>query len=250
MKRLVIDPSAVIAMDHFAHQPEILLHLSSLMTHSLHEIKIKHICRIQTDSIDIKRIDPETNHIIKILHYRRITLIQLHQKIVAAPVLIGKAIVILIIATKIHITEPITVLGSFTVLLQILKGKEASSDMIKHTVHNDLYSHIMTIVHKVSEILIGTKADVHLLVIRCLIAMSHRLKKRSDVNCRKAQITGMLCPLFQLPEMALWDSCVLFAASAKSQRIDVIKYCTVIPCHSFPLSALPARFILCSSFCH
>ena len=124
------------------------------MTHSLHEIKIKHICRIQTDSIDIKRIDPETNHIIKILHYRRITLIQLHQKIVATPVLIGKAIVILIIATKIHITEPITVLGSFTVLLQILKGKKASSDMIKHTVHNDSYSHIMTIVNKIPEILI------------------------------------------------------------------------------------------------
>ena len=75
MKCLIVDPSAVISMDHLTHKPEILFHPGGLIAHPFHKIKIKYICCIQTDSINIKGIDPETDHIKKILHYLWISLI-------------------------------------------------------------------------------------------------------------------------------------------------------------------------------
>ena len=49
-----IYPSAVITMDHFAHKPEIFFYFCCCAAESTHEVKIKDICRIQTDSIYIK----------------------------------------------------------------------------------------------------------------------------------------------------------------------------------------------------
>ena len=54
VERFSIYPSTVIAMDHFAHKPEIFLYFCCCTAQGTHEIKIKDICRIQTDSIYIK----------------------------------------------------------------------------------------------------------------------------------------------------------------------------------------------------
>ena len=70
-----IYPSAVITMDHFAHKPEIFLYFCCCTAESTHEVKIKDICRIQTDSIYIKFGYPETDHIADVILYFRISLV-------------------------------------------------------------------------------------------------------------------------------------------------------------------------------
>ena len=75
MQHAIVYPTTVIAMDHFTHQPKIRFHSICHLTHRMHKSMIQYICRIQTDSINIKGIDPETDHIKKILHHLRISLI-------------------------------------------------------------------------------------------------------------------------------------------------------------------------------
>ena len=50
VERFSIYPSAVIAMDHFAHKPEIFLHGLCLAAHFLHEVEVQHIGAVQAYS--------------------------------------------------------------------------------------------------------------------------------------------------------------------------------------------------------
>ena len=67
MKHFIINPSCIIAMDHFAHQPEILFPLTGAVTHFLHKIKRQTVSTVQTDTVNIKLRDPEMNHIKQII---------------------------------------------------------------------------------------------------------------------------------------------------------------------------------------
>ena len=75
VKSAAIYPSAVIAMDYFTHQPEIRFHFFGGTAKLLHEIKVKNICCIKTNSIYIKFRNPETDHIADIVLYIRIALV-------------------------------------------------------------------------------------------------------------------------------------------------------------------------------
>ena len=173
MQGLIIGPSAVIPVDHFAHQPEILLETIGKLTHLFHELEIQYICCIQTDSINIKVVHPHGNAVKQILTHLRIPDIELDQEVISSPVLVGKSIVIFIVAAKIQIAEPTAILRILPVLQHILKGKETASHMVKHSVHDHAQPDIMTILHKIPELIIGAKAAVHQAVISGLIAMSH-----------------------------------------------------------------------------
>ena len=63
MKHFIIDPSRVFSVNNFSHQPEIFFHGSSGCTHLLHKLEIHYIGAVQTDSVNIKGINPITNHI-------------------------------------------------------------------------------------------------------------------------------------------------------------------------------------------
>ena len=110
MQCSVIGPSCVISMNHLAHQPKILLHLIRHISQGFHIFEIHHISGIQADSVNIKLSHPESHHITNIVLHRRISLIQLCQKVISAPVCIGKSIIIRIITPEIHIAIPIFVL--------------------------------------------------------------------------------------------------------------------------------------------
>ena len=61
VQSIPIYPSTVISMNDFTHKPEVFFHFFCGTAQSVHEIKIKHICCIQTDSIHIKFRYPESD---------------------------------------------------------------------------------------------------------------------------------------------------------------------------------------------
>ena len=62
--------------------------------------------------------------------------IQFYQLIMTFPAFIGKSVVIIIIPVKIHICEPVLIWRILSVFQQILKCKETSSHMVKHSVQH------------------------------------------------------------------------------------------------------------------
>ena len=87
-------------------------------------------------SINIKFRYPETDNIKQVILYLCISLVQLYQKIITAPVFITKAVIVLIVPAKIQVTEPATVWGLLPLCLYVFKRKETSPYMVKNTIYN------------------------------------------------------------------------------------------------------------------
>ena len=181
VKGLAVYPATVISVDNLSHQPEILFYFVSSVTKNAHEIKIKDIRSIKTDSVNIKFRNPETDHITDIILYLRITLVQLNKKVVSAPVFVGETIVVLGVSTKIDIAIPVYIRRMFTVLLDIPECKEITACMVEYAVKDYTDAFVMTCFHKVCKIFIGSKTGVQFLVVCCLIAMSYTFKKRTYI---------------------------------------------------------------------
>ena len=92
VQHTVIDPAAVIAVDHLAHKPEILFHSLCFPPHLLHKPKVKHIGTVQTDAVNIKFIHPETDYVKEILSHFRIGMVKTGQFKVPLPRFISKGI--------------------------------------------------------------------------------------------------------------------------------------------------------------
>ena len=176
-----IYPAAVIAVDDFAHQPEIRLHFLSGAAQLFHKIKVQNVRSVKTDTIHIKFRNPETDHIADIILYLRITLVQLNKKVVSTPVFVGETIVVLGVSAKIDIAIPVYILRMFTVLLDIPECKEITACVVEYAVKDYTDAFVMTCFHKVCKIFVGSKAGVKFLVVCCLIAMSYALKKRTNI---------------------------------------------------------------------
>ena len=130
-------------MNDLAHQPEVLLHLIGGSAQTLHKIKIQHICRVQANAVHIKLLHPEPDRITDVILNLRISLVQLDQQIVSAPVFIRKSIVVLIIPAEIYIAVPVPICRALTVLLQIPEREEISPGMVEYTVKNNPDSGLM-----------------------------------------------------------------------------------------------------------
>ena len=50
-------------MDDLTHQPEILFFIPGHPAHFFHKIKIQAICAVQPNSVDIKFMNPEPDHV-------------------------------------------------------------------------------------------------------------------------------------------------------------------------------------------
>ena len=75
VKGAAIYPAAVIAVDDFAHQPEIRLHFLSGAAQLFHKIKVQNVRSVKTDTIHIKFRNPETDHIADVVLHIRIALV-------------------------------------------------------------------------------------------------------------------------------------------------------------------------------
>ena len=169
-------------MDNFSHQPEVRLDLVCDMSQRLHEIKIKHICCIKTDAVHVKFADPEADNITDIVLHGRVALIEFDEQVITAPVLIAEAVVVLIVAAKVHVAVPVSVLRAFAFFFDVFKCKEITSRVVEHAVKNHFDVFFMAFCHEIFQILIVAKAAVELFVVCRLIAMSDRLKQWSDID--------------------------------------------------------------------
>ena len=172
-----------------------------------------------------------------VLLHLRVALVQLDQQVEAAPVAVRKTVVVLVVAPEVHIAEPVLIAGILAVGLQIFEGKEIPAHMVEHTVHNDLLAPGVAVGHELPELLVGAQAAVHPAVIDGIIAVGAALEQRADINGRAAQVFGgVLGPGVQLCERARCGLAVVFVrTAAQAQRINVIKNCGIIPCHSYSL---------------
>ena len=232
VQHLRVCPAAVIAVDHLAHEPEFWLYLVGKAAQTAHKVKVQHIGCVQTDAVNVKFIHPEADGIVVVVLHLRVALVQLDQQIEAAPVSVGKAVVVLVVAPEIHIAEPVLIAGVLAVCLQVLKRKEIAAHMVEHAVHDHLLAPGMAPGHKVLELCVRAKAAVYQPVIDGVVAMGTALEQRADINGRAADVRCVLSPCVQFIKRAGHRlPIVLMCAAAQPQRIDVIKYRVVIPSH-------------------
>ena len=131
-------------MYYLSHEPEILFNLICCTAQNFHKLKVQYIRSIQADTVYIKLAHPEADHIREILLHSRVTLIQLYEKIVSAPVFIGKAVSVFVVTPEVHITVPAQVRGVLPVCLQIPEGKEVTAGMVEYTVKDHPDPRLMT----------------------------------------------------------------------------------------------------------
>ena len=150
------------------------------------------------------------------------------------PCLIGKTIVKLVVSAKVHIAVPVTVRAALAVFPELLKREKAPAGMVEYTIHNHLYLCCVTGIHKMPEHGIIAQARIHLIIIDGFVTMPLRFKARSDIECRNAQPLHMRDQFLHLRKMpARFTVLLVFPAmlfhTAHPERINMIKYCTLIP---------------------
>ena len=167
-----------------------------------------------------------------VLLHLRVALIQLDQQVIAAPVAIAQAVVVLVVAPKVHIAEPIPITGLLPVLQQILKSKEAPAHMVEYAIHDNFLAAGVTVVHKIPKFRIGAQAAVHQAIVHGVIPVGPALKQRANIDGRTPQGCRMSRPFIQLPESP-WRglAVILMGTTAQAQRVNVIKYRVIIPSH-------------------
>ena len=233
VQRLTIHPTSVIAVNHLTHQPEPGLNLICQTTQCLHETEIQHVRCVQTETVNVKFRYPHADSIAQIVLHSAILLVQLHQKIISSPVFIGKSVVILVIPLKIDVAEPIAVRRVLPVPLQILKGKKIPSYMVEHAIQNDPDPLPVTFCHKVFQILVRSQTTVQVPVICRVVPMGSRLEQGADVERVAPQTFDVFDPWQQgVQPMNRLPVIILLRCAGKPQRINMIKYGIVIPCHS------------------
>ena len=229
-------PAAVIPVDDLAHQPELRLYLVCQTAQPAHEIEIQHVGCVQTDAVDVELLHPEADGIVVVLLHLRVALVQLDQQVVAAPVAIAEAVVILVVAPEVHIAEPVLIPGVLAVQLQVLKREEIAAYVVEHAVHDDPLPAGVAGGYKGLELLVGAKAAVHQTVVDGIVAVGAALEQRADVDGRAAKCCRVGGPCFQLCKSARGGPAIVFVrTAAQPQRINVIKYCFVIPSHDHSL---------------
>ena len=168
---IVIYPSAVLSVYDLSHQPEVILQTVRDTPEFTHESLFEHIRGIQANAVDIEFRYPETHSVKMILSHLRLIQIELWKQIVSSPVLIGKAIVILVISPEIYIAVPVFVPAVLTVFLQIAEGEESSSAVIEHAVQDNTYTILMAVSYQILKIFIVSQSLIEPAVVLSVISV-------------------------------------------------------------------------------
>ena len=67
VKSLTVYPAAVVAVDDLTHEPEIRLHFICCAAQCFHEIKVKDVRSVKSDSVYVELAHPETDHIADVI---------------------------------------------------------------------------------------------------------------------------------------------------------------------------------------
>ena len=89
---LRIHPACILSVDHLAHQPELRLHLVREVAKRMLEAHIEHIGTVETETIDVKGIDPVLHDIDQIFTDALAVEVQLRELPGTAPCTVVEAV--------------------------------------------------------------------------------------------------------------------------------------------------------------
>ena len=227
-------------MDNLAHEPEVGLHVVCRRPQRSHEVEVEHVGRIQPDSVHVEFAHPKAHHVAQVVAHGRVALVELGQKVVSAPGLVGEAVAVLVVSREIHVAVPVAIDGLLASLTQIGEGEEVASGVVEHAVEHDLHPGVVAGTDEVDKVVVGAESRVEQLVVGGLVAVSHRLEQRTDVERAEPEPPDVRDPGLQLAQpMDRLAVVVLLRCARKPQRIDVIEHRLVVPCHVAFLSSCP-----------
>ena len=159
-------------MNDLAHQPEFRFHAVAHAAQVAHKTEVQDVRRIKADSVDVKLADPESDCVKEVVLDVPVPHVELDKKIVAAPVIVGEAVIIFVVSPEIDVAIPVPIARAFAILLEILESEEAASRVIENSVDNDLQANVVAVLHIGFELIVRTEATVHHAVICCIVAMT------------------------------------------------------------------------------
>ena len=219
-------------MDHLAHQPEIRLHLVGQTPQHLHKAEVQHVRRVQPQPVDVEVRHPAPDGVAKVALHLAVPLVQLHQKVVAAPVVVGKAVAVLVVAVKVHVAEPVPVGGLLPPLLQVLKGEKVPPHVVEYPVQHHPDAPAVAGRHQAAQIVIGAQAAVHSAVVGGVVAVAAGLEQRPDVEGAAPQGGHVVHPGQQgVQSVGRLAVVVPFRRSRQPQGVNMVKNGIVIPVH-------------------
>ena len=227
-----VDPPGIVPVDHLAHQPEIRLHLLRQPPQHLHKAKVQHVRRVQPQPVDVEVRHPAPDGIAKVALHLVVPLVQLHQKVVAAPVVVGKAVVIFIVSVKVHVAEPVPVGGLLPLFLQVPKGEKVPPYVVEYPVQNDPDALFVARRHQTTQIVVGAQPPVHGAVVGGVVAVAAGLEHRPQVQGIAPQGGHVIHPGQQgVQPVGRLAVVVPFRRPRQPQGIDMVKNGIVIPAH-------------------
>ena len=116
-------------------------------------------------------------------------------------------------------------------LFYILKCKEISPGVIEDTVDDDFHADLVAVFHVSLEILVCAESVIHGAVVDRVVAVAAGLKEGTDVDRGAADALRVVAPFSDFIEMRALLSVIIVRAAAEAERINVIEYGAVIPCH-------------------
>ena len=125
--------------------------------------------------------------------------------------------------------EPILVFRVPSLFQHILKGKEASSHMVKNTIQNDADSTFLQFPTNFRKIRITPQTTINPSIISCIIAMPVRLKDGRKINGIHMEALKMGNPLCNFPDSRDRYPVIFLWSAAKAQRVDLIKNAAIGP---------------------
>ena len=230
IQHLRLHITAVIAVDHLAHQPEIFLFIIGKAPHILHKGELQTVRAVQADAVDIKLIDPETDHVKKIFPYLRLPQIQIHKFKTVPPGLVSETVVIRGVPPEVDPLVPAAVGRVFPVLLNILECEKLTSCVVEHAVHHHPDIQFMRFLHKFPEIFIVSQPSVHQPVISRIISVRGGFKQGTYIYCRASDLSDMRQPFHQALE-PVRHLCLVISPRrpCHTDRIHMIKHCFFKP---------------------
>ena len=161
----------IVAVDDFAHQPEILFFRGCPRTHLFHESKVQAVCAVEADAVDVEFIDPEVDDVQQIVAYLLILKIQVDQFEAVSPCFVGETVVIAGVSAEPDSLVPAAVRGLFSFFLDVAERKKFAAGVVEDTVHYDFDAEFVCFFYVCGKVCVVAEAAVYLFVIFCIVSM-------------------------------------------------------------------------------
>ena len=126
----------------------------------------------------------------------------------------------------------VAVAAGLSLFLYINELREFSADVIENAVKNNSYTVCVKLITDMAEGIIVAKSAVYHFVVSCIVAVLHRFKYRTEVNCVNIHFLEVRYPLKHLIKtIDHFAAVVELWSAAESERVNVIDYCVVVPIH-------------------